>query len=148
MYFRDIDTLAPAAFKRLTGVDRALFDRMTAFLHQHAPTFGRPPKLSIADQLLLTLCYWREYRTMFHIASDYHISEPTACRIIHRVEQTLAQSSDLHLPARTPRPTSGLDYTVIIIDATETPINRPKKKKSSVLTTVARRSDTRLKHKF
>ncbi|RPI90635.1 MAG: transposase family protein [Chloroflexi bacterium] len=30
--------------------------------------FGRPPKLSRADQLLMTLIYWREYRIKFHIA--------------------------------------------------------------------------------
>ena len=37
--------------------------------------FGRPPKLSRADQLLMTLMYWREYRTEFHIAQSYGISE-------------------------------------------------------------------------
>jgi hypothetical protein len=147
MYFRDIDTLAPAAFKRLTGVDRALFDRMTAYLEHHAPGFGRPPKLSIADQLLLTLSYWREYRTMFHVAADYRISEPTTCRIIRRVEDLLARSPDLRLPERTPRPPSDLEYSLleyslIVIDATETPINRPKKKRSNAPTTAARRSGT------
>jgi len=142
MYFRDIDTLAPAAFKRMTGVDRTLFDRMTDYLQQHAPTFGRPAKLSIADQLLLTLSYWREYRTMFHVAADYRISEPTACRIIRRVEDTLAQSPDLQLPERKPRPKSDLEYAFIVIDATETPINRPKKKRSSGPITAARRSGT------
>jgi len=142
MYFRDIERLAPAAFKRLTGVDRPLFDQMTAYLQKHAPTFGRPPKLSIADQLLLTLSYWREYRTMFHIAADYQISEPTTCRIIRRVEETLARSRSLQLPARKPRPTSDLLYEVIVIDATETPINRPKKKRSNEPTTAARRSGT------
>jgi len=29
---------------------------------------GRPPKLAIEDQILLTLEYWREYRTQFHMA--------------------------------------------------------------------------------
>lgn len=147
MYFRDIDTLAPAAFKRLTGIDRTLFGRMTDYLQQHAPGFGRPAKLSIADQLLLTLSYWREYRTMFHVAADYRISEPTACRIIHRVEDTLAQSPDLQLPARTPRHPSQLEYAMIVIDATETPINRPKKKRINVPTTAVRRSGTQSKRR-
>lgn len=36
---------------------------------------GRPNRLSIEDQLLMTLEYIREYRTYFHIAASYHISE-------------------------------------------------------------------------
>jgi hypothetical protein len=33
---------------------------------KHKP--GHPAKLSLEDQVLLTLQYWREYRTYFHIA--------------------------------------------------------------------------------
>jgi hypothetical protein len=28
----------------------------------HVPAKGRPPKLSLEDQVLLCLSYWREYR--------------------------------------------------------------------------------------
>ncbi len=37
--------------------------------------FGRLPKLSRADQLLMPLMYWREYRTEFHIGLAYGASE-------------------------------------------------------------------------
>jgi hypothetical protein len=40
---------------------------MLEVVEQGLRNFGRPPKLSRADQLLLTLMYWREYRTEFHI---------------------------------------------------------------------------------
>ncbi|WP_217652003.1 helix-turn-helix domain-containing protein, partial [Hydrococcus rivularis] len=30
---------------------------------------GRPSKLSAEDQILMTLEYWREYRTYFHIGT-------------------------------------------------------------------------------
>jgi hypothetical protein len=48
---------------------------MRQIIEQELGNFGRPPKLSRADQLLLTLMYWREYRTEFHIGLDYDISE-------------------------------------------------------------------------
>jgi hypothetical protein len=30
----------------------------------------------------MTLQYWREYRTQFHIALDFGVSEATVCRTI------------------------------------------------------------------
>ncbi|WP_373686352.1 transposase family protein [Acinetobacter sp. YH12096] len=32
--------------------------------------------------MLLGLSYWREYCTLFHVATSYGISEPTASRIV------------------------------------------------------------------
>jgi len=57
--------------------------------------FGRPTKLSRADQLLMTLMYWREYRTEFHIAQSYGISEATVCRTIQKVENALLRSGNV-----------------------------------------------------
>ncbi len=42
---------------------------------------GRPPKLRIEDQILLTLQYLREYRTYYHIGIDWKISESNTYRI-------------------------------------------------------------------
>ena len=50
---------------------------------------GRKSKLSIEDQLLMALEYIREYRTYFHIATNYAISESVAYKIIRWVEDTL-----------------------------------------------------------
>ncbi|MBW4558822.1 MAG: transposase family protein [Trichormus sp. ATA11-4-KO1] len=36
---------------------------------------GRPGKLSLEDQLLMTWEYWREYRTYFHIGQTWGVSE-------------------------------------------------------------------------
>ncbi|WP_269091849.1 transposase family protein [Acinetobacter sp. SM34] len=36
---------------------------MVEQLQKHVPAKGRPPKLSLEDQVLLCLSYWREYRT-------------------------------------------------------------------------------------
>lgn len=74
MRYEEMKDLKDKDFKRLTGVRRATFAMMLTTLKQGWRNFGRPPKLSRADQLLLTLMYWREYRTQFHIAQTYGVS--------------------------------------------------------------------------
>lgn len=87
---------------------------------------GRPPKLSVADQLLMSLGYWREYRTLFHLAVDYGMSEPSASRIIRAVEDQLIQSGLFALPKTLPH-RKGKDWDVVVVDATEVEIERPQK---------------------
>ena len=54
MKYAEIQSLSDAKFKRLTGVPHLIFQQIVAVLEERMPTFGRPPKLSRADQLLLT----------------------------------------------------------------------------------------------
>lgn len=100
---------------------------------------GRPSKLALPDQLLLTLSYWREYRTLFHLAASYGIHETTAMRIVKKVEDALIASGRFSLPKRD-QGEGERAWVVVVIDSTETPIERPKK--SSVATIAARRSAT------
>ena len=68
MRYEEIKDRNDKDFKRLTGVEHQTLKQMVTVLESELSNFGRPPKLSRADQLLLTLMYWREYRTQFHIA--------------------------------------------------------------------------------
>ena len=102
---------------------------------------GKPDSLIMEDQLLMTLGYWREYRTYFHIGQTYGRSESQAYRIIKWCEDTLAKSDVFRLPGRKAAVASERQFDVILIDATETPIERPKKDNGD--TTRARRSGTR-----
>jgi hypothetical protein len=68
MNYETIKQLKDSDFKRLTGVQRETYDLMLKVIEKGLRDFGRPTKLSRADQLLMTLMYWREYRTEFHIA--------------------------------------------------------------------------------
>ena len=95
-------------------------------MKKQIPTKGRPTKLCIKDQVLLCLSYWREYRTLFHVATSYGVSEPTASRIVRHVEDRLIQSNLFNLPKKLPEGKS-IDWNVVIVDATEIPIQRPKK---------------------
>lgn len=52
---------------------------------------GGQCKLSVEEQLLLVLEYWREYRTQFHIATSWGMSESAVCRLIHSCRNFIAQ---------------------------------------------------------
>ena len=100
MRYETIEHLKDTDFKRLTGVQRETFEQMLKVVEKSLRTFGRPTKLGRADQLLLTLMYWREYRTEFHIAQSYGISEATVCRTIRKVENALVRFRKFRLPGK------------------------------------------------
>ena len=140
MRYETIKHLRDADFKRLTGVRRGTFEKMLKVIEKGLGNFGRPPKLSRADQLLMTLMYWREYRTEFHIAQSYGISEATVCRTIRKVEDTLVRSKKFCLPGKKALQPSDTVFEVVLVDASEQPIERPKKAKIGI--TVVKRGDT------
>ena len=139
-----MQSLKDEAFKRSTGVSRTMFDKMLTVVKRDLRDFGRPSTLSREDQLLMTLMYWREYRTEFHIGLTYGVSEATVCRTIKKVENVLMKSGEFRLPGRKALQPSDTLIEVVLVDATEQPIERPKKNKNG--TTVARRSATPKKH--
>jgi hypothetical protein len=145
MKYEDIKTWKDTDFKRLTGVRPKTFAKMLAVVEKELPNFGRPPKLSRADQLLMTLMYWREYRTQFHIAGSYGISEATVCRTINKVEDALMRSGEFRLPGKKVLQSSDILIEVILVDVSEQPIERPKKSENA--TTAAKRSDIPRKRK-
>jgi hypothetical protein len=137
MRYETVQNLSEEDFKRSTGVKRSTFDIMRHVIEQELGHFGRPPKLSQADQLL-TLMYWREYRTEFHIGLAYGISESTVCRTIKKIENTLIKSDQFHLPSRKALQSSGMELEIILVDATEQPVERPQK--NSGISTAAKRN--------
>ena len=145
MKYEDIINWKDTDFKRLTGVRPKTFAKMLAVLEKELPNFGRPPKLSRADQLLMTLMYWREYRTQFHIAGSYGISEATVCRTINKVEDALMRSGEFRLPGKKVLQPSDTLIEVVLVDVSEQAIERPKKSKND--TTAVKRSDIPRKHK-
>ena len=130
MRYEDIKTWKDTDFKRLTGVRAITFKKMLTVLEKELPNFGRPPKLRRADQLLNTLMYWREYRTQFHIAGSYGISEATVCRTINKVEDAFMRSGEFHLPGKKALQPSDTLIEVVLVDVSEQPIERPKKAKT------------------
>lgn len=123
-------------YQELFGVKKATFDKMLEILteqfkKEHA-NGGKPPKLSVLDKLIIMLCYYREYRTMQNIAFDYEVTKATICNSIHWVEKTLIKSGVFRLPSKRELYTD-TQIEVVLIDATEVEIERPKKDKSSII---------------
>lgn len=61
----DLQHLSVPEFKRLCGISRNTFTEMVEVLCPHLERQGQrggQNKLSVEDQLLVTLEYWREYR--------------------------------------------------------------------------------------
>src|SRR5580704_9140812 len=138
-----LERLSDAQFRRLTGLKRPVFRDMIRVLHasQRRRKGGNRRQLSLEACLLMTLEYWREYRTQFHIAHSYGVDEATVNRTIRWVEDTLIKSGKFSLPGRKALRTSDVEYSVVLVDATETPIERPKKSKGA--STPARKNATR-----
>ena len=138
MKYETVKLLKNSDFKRLTGVHHSTFEKMLKVVQTSLRNFGRPPKLSRADQLLMTLMYWREYRTEFHIGIDYGVSEATVCRTIMKIEHVLLASGQFTLPSKRTLLEECSSEELVIIDATEQAIERPKKNKKNTI--VERRS--------
>ena len=102
------------------------------------PNWGKAPKLSMEEQLLMMLMYHREYRTLLHIAADYGISEARCWRIVTDLEDIL-QSQALRLPGNKALTKDNVKWSVVLVDVAESPVERPKKNNGSI--TAAKRSD-------
>ena len=144
MRFENIKNLKPEEFRGLTGVKAETFKKMVEIievaLQEKKAKGGCPNKLCPADMILMTLEYLREYRTYFHISTNYGVSESNCYYNIRFVEDTLIKSCHFNLPGRKALVKSDVEYEVILVDATESPVERPKKSKNTI--TQARRNDT------
>lgn len=131
MNYKQLKPLNDASFKRYCGVDREVFNELLQVqqeAEQGKRKTGRPSELSLADQILLTLQYWREYPSFFHLGVRFGLHESTVCRIVRKVERRLLDSRRFSLPKRDRALELGEDLKLVLLDATETPIERPKKK--------------------
>ena len=87
----------------------------------------------------MSLMYWREYRTYMHCSLSFGVSESSAYKTIKWVEDILIQEGSLSLPGKKALYDSDNPIEVILLDATETPIERPKKSRKNII--LARKSD-------
>jgi len=143
--YEKLKQLKPELFKRLTGVKpdtfKAMLQECELYHNKKKARGGKPNKLSVSTQILLMLEYYREYRSMAHMAFDYEVSESTVSRTIKEIESVLLQSGKFSLPSKKALyEDGGIELEYILIDATECPVERPKKSKESA--TVVKRNNT------
>ena len=145
MEIQDGAGMPEETFRRLTGVKKRTFAEMVTVLELAEAALkkqgGKPSRLTVATRLRMTLEYWREYRTYLHIGHSYGVSESTAYRTIRWCEDVLIKSGAFTLPGKKALVKSGRAYEVVLVDATETPVERPQK--NSAGTIRARKNATR-----
>jgi len=149
--YEKLKKLSDQEFKRSTGVKRKTFELMLEEIEKSekqrkskAKGRGRKPNLSIEDELLLTLEYLREYRTQFHIGIDYGVDESRVCRISHKIENILVKCKQFHLPGKKELIKSDVSFEVILVDATESHIERPQKNKGDSIAARKRNTPSKL----
>ncbi|MFB9993150.1 transposase family protein [Deinococcus oregonensis] len=117
-------------FRRRTGVYPETFAEMEEVLtlrEGRKKKSGRPAALSVGEQLLMTLEFWREYRTFAHLADDWGVHETTVHRTVERVEAALIASAQFQMPKKRVFQEAQLVYSIVAVDASEVPCERPKK---------------------
>ena len=144
MLWTNVQNLRDEDFKRLSGVHRKTFDKMMEILAEaekiKKKQGGKPSKLCLQDELLMTLEYLREYRTFFHVSKSWGISESTCHRKVVWIEDILVKSNEFSLPKRKELLDNN-EFEVILVDATESPIERPKRNQKKF--NQERKKDTR-----
>lgn len=126
-----IQSLPTKQYKELLGVDKPTFDKMYSILldaydrlHSRG---GKPPKLSVLDKLVITLGYWREYRTYRNIAFDYGVGKTAIGNSVIWVEDTLIKDGAFSLPSKREMQRKDNIVCVAVVDVTEQEIERPQK---------------------
>lgn len=120
---------SPKKFLRTFGLNRVdffyLLTLVEKWLRQRAlhPKGGHPFVLSAYDYLAITLLYIRQYHTMDSIADEWGVAKGTICKVYNTTITYLVTCGKLRL-------LSDKDLSegdIVVVDATESPINRPKK---------------------
>jgi len=132
--YESASKLSNPEFRRLTGVKKSTFETMKKILEaaeqEKKREGGKPNKLTIAERLLMSLEYLREYRTYFHLGQSYGISESACYRNCCWVEATLMKSKMFHLPGKKALYDDKASGNTILLDVTESPVERPKKREN------------------
>ena len=123
-------------FKQIIGVERATFDKMVEILEEayaNKPRKwrgGRKKKLTIEEQLMLTLKYNRQYVTQKELAFEFEVGEATVCDTIKWVEDTLVKDGTFSLPGKKALLEDD-SIEVVLIAVTEGPVERHQKNRKN-----------------
>ena len=119
-------------FKEIIGVKKDTFDAMVKILKDAYAARpkkwrgGRKKKLSVEEQLILTLKYYRYYITKKVLAFEFGVGEATVCDTIRWVEDALIKDGTFSLPGKKTLLEDD-SIEVFLVDVTECPIECPQK---------------------
>ena len=120
--------------RRITGVKHEKFEKITKQLkpawravQKRKQVAGRPYGVGeLREHLLLLLMYYRTYTTHLFLAQIFKVDEATICRAIQRI----APLAELVLKIKPEKLLSENDLQLLIVDATEQRIERPKNQRN------------------
>ena len=116
MRYEKAKKLKDSEFKRLCGVKKETFLEMCEIVQavENQKRSGRNCNLSVENQVLLTLTFWREYRTMFHLGQDWGLHDEHVSRLVRRIEDILIKCGKFSLPSkRRLLEEDSLTYTIV-----------------------------------
>jgi hypothetical protein len=129
-YFDKIKNKRPDRFLRQVGISLVNFENLLQAVEKEIGAAmqknplkrrGKKSEVTLADRLLLTLLYLRQYSTFERLAEQFDICESYACKIYHQMCDILVKILKLkNRKALLEEPVK-----VILIDVTEQPIERP-----------------------
>ena len=116
--------------RRICGVKHEKFEKITKQLkpvwravQKRKLVEGRPYGVGgLREHLLLLLIYYRTYTTHLFLAQIFHVDEATICRAIKRV----GPLAERILKIKPEKLLSENDLQLLIVDATEQRVERPK----------------------
>lgn len=135
-FYEKAERLSEKDFKQIIGVKKTTFDAMAVILKEaytNKPRKwrgGRKKKLTIEEQLFMTLKYLRQYVTQKELAFEFEVGEATVCDTIRWVEDTLIKSGSFSLPGKKIL-LEDTSIEVVLVDVTECPVERPQKNKEN-----------------
>ena len=124
--------LKPDQFQRRFGVKIETLKAMVSALENFKSENQKDRResrtiLTLEEQVLVALEYWREYRTYFHIGTTWGVSESTICQIVTDIESTLMKTGKFRILGKKAL-LKDSDYPeFVVMDVTETTIERQKK---------------------
>lgn len=121
----------PTIFLRLFGITPPQFEKIIKKLEplwekKILGSYKRPGrdfKLSVEEMVLLTLLYYRSYVSQLFVGFLFGIDDSRVCRLIRRIEPLLAQVVAISKREKLTQE----EIESLLLDATEQPIERPKK---------------------
>lgn len=130
--FENVKQKNPSLFLRDVGISLEIFlslvKKIDDFIKKQKEKKpmtrrGLKPKMSIEDKLLLTIYYLRHYGTFIKLGEEFQISESYANKTFHKITNILIKV----LKLKNRNDLLNRDLGDVLIDATEQPIERPKK---------------------
>ena len=136
VYSDTLKTYSDTKFRQVVGFPRDIFNQIVELVEadyrQVHTRRGRLSKLTSEDKVLITAEHWRSYPTNMMLAAHYGVDEKTIRTVIKRVEMVLMRSKQFHLPGAKELLNEDSPFEIVLVDATDTRVERPKKSKNKI----------------